>query len=288
MRIAIVSAVALAAALAVAVGVSAPSARQVATLPTSEAAHTYVGFDRNDYPGDAALDALRKTSAFSGYWLNAPPGESSDSWRGKREILLAHGFGFLVLFNGRLDKELKAPRDAKTMGANDARSAVTAAQAQGFPHGTVIFVDQEEGGRMLPEQREYLYAWIDGVNANGYRAGVYCSGTPDPSDNNVITADDIREHAGTRQISFFVYNDACPPSPGCVFAAPSSTAAQSGVPFAVAWQIAQSPRRKNITARCRTTYAADGSCYPPGLAALKIFVDVDVAASADPSQGDRR
>ncbi|MGB6875010.1 MAG: glycoside hydrolase domain-containing protein [Candidatus Acidiferrales bacterium] len=251
-----------------------------------EGARTYLGFDRNDYPGDGALDALRKTFAFCGYWLNAPPGENSNTWRGKREILRARGFGFLVLFDGRLDKELKTARDPKLMGAVDAQAAMEAAQTQGFPRGTVIFVDQEEGGRMLPEQREYLYAWIDGVNAAGYRAGVYCSGIPDkPGAGGVITANDIRENAGARQISFFAYNDACPPSPGCVFFVAQVANRQSGVPSAAVWQIAQSPRRKNITARCRMTYAADGNCYAPGLAAQGVYLDVDVAASADPSNG---
>ncbi len=243
----------------------------------------YLGFDRNDYPGDAALDALRKTFDFSGYWLNAPPGESSTTWAGKREVLREHGFGFLVLFNGRLDKQLRLSGNAARIGASDAKDAASTARAEGFLPGTVIFVDQEEGGRMLPEQREYLYAWIDGVNDAGYRAGVYCSGMPDKSDANVITADDVRENAGARAISFFVYNDACPPSPGCVLSARGLEPAQSGVPFANVWQIAQSPRRKNLTARCRRTYAADGDCYPPALAAQETFVDIDVATSADPS-----
>lgn len=249
-------------------------------------ATVYIGFDRNDYPGDAALDALRKTFDFSGYWLNAPPGESSTTWKGKRGILRSHGFGFLVLFNGKLDKELKRARDAAEVGKADAQEAANAADRERFPHGTIIFLDQEEGGRMLPEQREYLRAWIDGVNATGYRAGVYCSGIRDNSDGGgAITAVDIRENAGKRAISFFVYNDACPPSPGCVFSAQSVNPAQSGVPFANVWQVAQSPRRKNLTARCKATYAANGNCYPPGLAAKGIFVDVDAAASADPSHG---
>ena len=258
--------------------------QQAATA--EEAAQRYIGFDRNDYPADATLDALRKTFAFSGYWLNAPPGEKATTWLGKRGILRAHGFGFLVLFNGRLDKELKASREAKSIGANDAAAAVKTAQTEGFPPGTVIFVDQEEGGRMLPEQREYLYSWIDGVNAAGYRAGVYCSGMPDkPGPGGVITADDIRENAGNRQIAFFVYNDACPPSPGCVFSAAQLANVNSGAPFAAVWQIAQSPRRKNLTARCRPTYAADGNCYPAGFAAQGIYVDVDVATSPNPSGG---
>src|ERR1700756_749531 len=37
----------------------------------------YLGFDRNDYPGDANLAVLRRTFSFTGYWLNVPPGAQS-------------------------------------------------------------------------------------------------------------------------------------------------------------------------------------------------------------------
>lgn len=265
---------------------SSGSAGRIAAQNARAQGTTYVGFDRNEYPGDTALEALRKTFDFSGYWLNAPPGERETTWRGKREILRAHGFGFLALFNGRLDKELRRPGDAARLGTRDAKEAARAARTEGFARDTIIFLDQEEGGRMLPEQRQYVYAWLDGVNASGYRAGVYCSGMRDKAGSNgVVTAEDIRQNAGGRAISFFVYADACPPSPGCSFSARGITVAQSGIAFASVWQIAQSPRRKNFTARCKATYASDGNCYPPGLAAQGIFVDVDMATSADPSHG---
>lgn len=262
----------------------APARKPQGSASTQKETRTYLGFDRNDYPGDTALDALRKTFAFSGYWLNSPPGEKANTWQFKREILRAHGFGFLVLFNGRLDKELKASKNPALLGADDARAAAAATHAEGFPRGTLIFLDQEEGGRMLPEQRAYLYAWIDGVNAIGYHAGVYCSGIPDQTGMSaVITANDIRANAAVRQISFFIYNDSCPPSPGCTFSAGETAPTQSGTSFASIWQIAQSPRRRNLTQRCRATYAKDGNCYPPGLAAQKLFLDVDVALSPNPS-----
>jgi hypothetical protein len=38
-------------------------------------AQSYLGFDRNTYPGDANLKALHQTFAYTGYWLNNPPGE---------------------------------------------------------------------------------------------------------------------------------------------------------------------------------------------------------------------
>jgi glycoside hydrolase-like protein len=248
----------------------------------AQAQLTYLGMDRNDYPGEAAMVALHKTFAFTGYWLNNPPGANRNTWRGNRASLEKMGYGFLLLFNGREYAQLKASGGAARMGLNDAVAAVESAQQEGFPKGAILFLDQEQGGRMLPEQRAYIHAWVDGVVRAGYRAGVYCSGIAfrESAKISVVTANDIRDNAGGREIHFFVSNDQCPPSPGCVLRKPPPLA-KSGVPFAEAWQFAQSPRRPEMTAACRKTYAKDGSCYAPG--ASGVYVDIDVATSADPS-----
>ena len=245
---------------------------------------SYVGFDRNEYPGDANLNTLRQTFFFAGYWLNNPPGMSSNTWAGHRAAVEAAGFGFLVLFNGRLYAELKTDANATRLGQSDARRAVTAAQREGFPPATIIFLDQEQGGRMLPEQKAYIYAWVDGVIAAGFRVGIYCSGMPSPDVGNVVTAADIREHAGGREIVYWVTNDSCPPAPGCAFSQHPPGPVQSGVGFADVWQFAQSPRRKDVAAHC-TNYSRDGNCYPPAAAAQGLHVDLNTAASADPSHG---
>src|SRR5271169_6449679 len=227
---------------------------------TASAEHrTYLGMDRDDYPGDANMQLLRKTFAFTGYWLNTPPGADHNTWAGKRSQLNSMGFGFLLLFNGREYKELKASGDASGVGARDAAKAVQAASDDGFPKRAIIFLDQEQGGRMLPEQRAYIHAWIDGVVKGGYRAGVYCSGIPyrESSKVSVVTADDIRDNASGRDIHFFVSNDHCGPAPGCVFPTPPPVPVKSGVAFAEVWQYAQSPRRQEMTAACRQTYAPD-------------------------------
>src|SRR5229473_5422398 len=78
-----------------------------APAPQAAASRSYLGFDRNIYPGDAALPILRKTFAFTSYWLGSPPGEKTNTWKGKRKLLLSHGFGFLVLFRGRDTSEIK-------------------------------------------------------------------------------------------------------------------------------------------------------------------------------------
>jgi hypothetical protein len=252
------------------------------------AAQSYLGFDRNDYPGDASLKTLRQTFAYTGYWLNNPPGATRNSWAGHRAAVESAGFGFLVLFNGRLFADLKSVSNAQREGRADALLAVSAVRREGFPRGIIIFLDQEQGGRMLPEQKAYIYSWVDAISAGGYRAGVYCSGMPNPEDGNVVTAADIRDGAGTRQITYWAINDACPPSPGCAFPQRPAKPSQSGVDFAEVWQFAQSPRRKDVAAHC-TNYNADGNCYPPRTTSPQgLHVDLNAATSPDPSHGRAR
>ncbi len=258
--------------------------------PASPESRAYLGFDRNTYPGDAALPTLHKTFFFTGYWLNNPPGETANTWRGKREILNSTGFGFLLLFNGRLYKELKTVALAKNIGTRDSAAAIAAAKREGFPIGVIIFLDQEQGGHMLPEQRAYLHSWIDGIIAAGFRPGIYCSGiaATENGEHGVTTAKDIRDGAEGRNISFFVYNDACPTSPGCATPAKPLPPSQSGISFAAVWQYAQSPRRPEYTSQCSKRYDPDGNCYAPLFERSNaIEVDVSSSMSPDPSSGRR-
>jgi Domain of unknown function (DUF1906) len=253
---------------------------------TDAVRQAFLGFDRNEYPGDQKLAELHKTFHYAGFWLNPPPGTNTNTWIGKREKLEAEGFGYLVLFNGRLDAELKRA-DAPALGKSDASLAALSATREGFGRGTLIFLDVEEGGRMLPEQKAYIYAWVDGIANAGFRSGIYCSGISAPEGNGVvvITAEDIRQNAGDRKISYWVVNDACPPSPGCALPRRPPAPAGSGVAFADVWQFAQSPRRRDFAAGCQN-YQPDGNCYASSTdAASGLFLDLDTASSPDPSGG---
>ncbi len=279
-------------AAAALVFVAAAPAQQLASAP-----HSYLGFDANDYPGDALLPKLHEQFAFTGYWLNNPPGATSNPWRGKRDALVRNGFGFLIVFNGRLDAQIKKAKklgkSPAALGKQDAGIAVAAANREGFPTGAILFLDQEEGGRLLPEQAEYLLAWTEAVAATDYRAGVYASGqaVPDEDENGkkimITTIEDIRAHVAAgklHQIAFWDAQDACPPAPGCV-ADPAKAPAPdlSGTDDLTAWQYAQSPRRPAITKACAATYNRDGNCYAPGIP--KIQLDLSSSASPDPSHG---
>ncbi len=257
----------------------------------SAPALTYLGFDRNDYPGDQDLNLLRQTFSYAGFWLNRPPGEKTNTWAGKRQTVQSAGFGFLVLFNGRRFAQLKTVSNAGSLGRSDAQIAVVSARREGFPAGAIIFLDQEEGGRMLPAQKAYIYAWVDGVAAAGFRAGIYCSGivADEGGGVSVVTAEDVRQNSGGRRIVYWVANDACPPSPGCAFPRRAPSPAESGVVFAEVWQFAQSPRRPDVAAACPANYNRDGSCYPPEVDLDQhLHVDLNTAASPDPSHARTR
>ena len=270
---------------------SAPSLRDPDVPITEPQSRTLTaarpGFDLNVYPGDAALRILRKTFAFAGYWLSPPPGAKQNTWAGKRQPLQSQKFGFLLLYRGPQISELKSSSQAGERAAADAANAAGAAKREGFPSRAIIFLDIEEGGRLPTKYHVYLRAWVDALATAGYRAGVYCSGMLVKEGNGatIITSNDIRNNLGKRDLTYFVYNDACPPSPGCVLAHNPPAPSASGIPYAAIWQFAQSPRRKGFTARCAPTYNADGNCYAPGDATRSWFLDLDLATTPDPSNG---
>ena len=277
-----------------AISMSQPTAAARSSASTSNPAprpgEPVVGFDRNDYPGDDTMSAMRKVFSFTGYWLTNPPGENANTWIGKRQLLRSQGWGFLVLANGKLDAEiLKAKKGGTSpaaLGKSDAANAVNTAKREGFAAQTILFLDQEEGGRLLDEQAAYLLAWTEAVAASNYRPGVYASGqsVQDSPGVWINTIQDIRARVkkdGLREVAIFNALDKCPPSPGCtIHAKPLSAAPDLNL---TAWQYSQSPRRPEITQSCAETYAADGSCYAPGFP--QVFLDMDVADSADPSHG---
>jgi hypothetical protein len=272
---------------AAACALPADSPAQATAQQSPAEPQAFLGFDLNTYPGDAALPILRKSFDFAGYWLSTPPEAKGNNWLGKRKLLLAQKFGFLLLYNGPQSKQLKSNSQAIAKGAADAVKAAAAARKEGFPLHAIIFLDIEQGGRLPATYHAYLRAWVDGLAHAGFRAGVYCSGISlsEGQGATITTADDIRHNLGPRELTYYVFNDICPPAPGCVAAHRPPPVSASGIPYAAIWQFAQSPRRKDRTARCSTTYNPDGNCYAPGDTAHTWFLDLDSATTADPSGG---
>jgi len=255
-----------------------------ATSPQSPQPKSFLGFDRNDYPGDDAMKFLRKDFSFTSYWLSNPPQTKTNSWSGKREFLHSLGYGFLPLFNGPTSGELRDEPYTLKRIADDVQSAAAAARREGFPAGSVIFLDIEEGGRLPSTYATYLKHWISDLAKQGFRAGVYCSGIPiDEGEGlKLITADFIRDQTKSTELIFWVFNDSCPPSPGCATPQSLPSPSKSGVAYAQVWQFVRSPRDKETARHCHG-YARDGNCYAAIDTAHKFNLDLNVATSADPS-----
>lgn len=241
----------------------------------------HLGFDRNEYPGDAAIPILRKSFSFAGYWLTPPPNTSQNTWVGKRRILEEQGFGFLLLARGRAASTVET--NAQENGIADAQEAAKNAKQEGFAEASVVFLDVEEGGRLPSQFHDYLRAWVDELTRLRFRPGVYCSGMPvnDGNGGKILASDDIRSHMGERNIVFWVLNDTCPPSRGCASVdLPGPT--KSGVQYATVWQFVRSPRSKETAAGC-AGYANDENCYAALDTAHRWHLDLDVASSNNPS-----
>src|SRR6266849_2793413 len=87
-------------------------------------------------------------------------------------------------------------------------------------------------------QVRFLEGWAPAMapgysTSSGYRPGFYCSGilVRKAGGATVTTADDIRQSLSAHVPVFWVYNDACPPSPGSVVPKRPRSPAASGIPY---------------------------------------------------------
>lgn len=140
-------------------------------VPAGRAAHP--GFDTSLYPGTAAVQAWRTASPYRwiGFYLPAPCHRET-SWVGKRAELERMGWGIAVLYVGQQAFENSPTQEqqggpiicSRTLltaeqGATDARDAIARAQAEGFPAGTVVFLDVERMQQVSPAMAAYYQAW---------------------------------------------------------------------------------------------------------------------------------
>ena len=218
-------------------------------------ASAYLGFDRNDYPGDANLKLLRQTFSYAGFWLNQPPGEKTNTWTGKRQAVQSAGFGFLVLFNGRLYSQLKTVLNAGRLGRSDAQAAV-AARAARLSSGNDHLPGAGRSGRTLPQQQlTFIPGWTR--SAPGFRACIYCSGIAAKEDGgaSVITAEVSGSEFSGQENRLFGRERCLPAFAGMRFPQ-APTHPQSGIDFAEVRQFAQSPKRRHVAARSPLTTTA--------------------------------
>ena len=155
----------------------------------------YVGFDTHTYPGTAVMKAWKAPGSpydWVGYYLPSPCHENA-SWVGKRDTLKAMGWGIAAVYVGQqtwgksprtlgaaaleaLRKKTSCATDfiSAEEGTREADDAVAKASAEGFPKGSVIFLDIERMETIPAAMRDYYKAWTSRMLASGqYVPGIY-------------------------------------------------------------------------------------------------------------------
>ena len=154
---------------------------------------TYPGFDTNLYPGDDVMQKWLDAGPYRwvGYYLVAPCHKDA-SWMGKRTQLEQMGWGLAVVYVGQQTWDAKlaptppsdplaAPLEdcgrelvSGPRGRMEADDAILRTKSEGFPRGTVIFLDIERMENMPPRMRDYYREWTRRVAEEGtFRPGYY-------------------------------------------------------------------------------------------------------------------
>jgi len=178
--------------------VAAAVTGQDAPLADEAEAGKYLGFDTHTYPGDAKMLAWKNAPnapyRWVGYYLPAAPCHKGTSWTGKRQTLADMGWGMAVVYVGqqtwnrtphtltpvqlaRLKKRgetCNADFLRADQGATEGLDAIRKTETEGFPKGSVIFLDLERTERMPALMRDYYKGWVATVLTDGrYRPGIY-------------------------------------------------------------------------------------------------------------------
>jgi hypothetical protein len=171
---------------------------QDAPLADEAEAGRYLGFDTHSYPGDAKMlawkNAPKAPYSWVGFYLPNAPCHKSGSWSGKRQTLTDMGWGLAAVYVGqqtwgrtpraltpaqlatlkRRGETCSADLLSADRGAQDAIDAIRKAEVEGFPRGSVIFLDLERMETVPTRMRDYYKAWVATLLTDTrYRPGIY-------------------------------------------------------------------------------------------------------------------
>lgn len=243
--------------------------------------NAHPGFDTRRYPGDAALRvwALNSPYEWVAYYLVAPC-QTGPSWVGKRNVIREAGFSTAVVFIGEQDwsgppsdsgaaaqsggKQCTVANLTTAKGAIDAARADSTAAAEGFPNGTVVYLDVERVETLSPRFTSYIRSWVHEMLASGrYVPGIYVHERNAASVRSIITAE--YSVAGRRSAPPFwvAARPAGAGTPASTFDLATARPATSGFAIATIWQ-----GLFNVS----ETWGG-----------VTLVIDVNVATSADPS-----
>lgn len=137
----------------------------------------HAGFDASGYSGDAEMAELKRATNFEwcGFYLGPAPSHSDAGWMTRRTTLAAQGWGFAPVYVGQQVTGPGSHIITAAQGSKDGNHAAQLMLHAGFPSGSFVYLDLENGPPFGAAQQEYVGDWVDAVIASGFGAGVYCS-----------------------------------------------------------------------------------------------------------------
>ena len=218
----------------------------------------FAGFDCFSFPGMAQMNWLRANTNLKwvGYYLAPAPSHAETSWMGQRAALAAAGWGVGPVYVGQQVSGPGSKIVTGKQGTTDGEDAASLMAGDGFPLGSCVYLDLENGAPFQSPQTDYVSAWVEAVGAAGFQPGIYCS--------HGIGAQVVALCPTARIWAFKIPTTSLTTTPGLAFPAPDP--AGSGVPSAQAWQ------------RIQNT-----DLVLPGAPQTAMNVDLDTALASDPS-----
>lgn len=137
----------------------------------------YAGFDMSVFPGAAQMSWLIQNTnlRWCGFYLGPAPSHTDDGWMDQRAALAALGWGLLPIYLGQQTAGPGAHSANPLQGSLDGTDAATLASGAGFPPGTYVYLDVEDGSAPSEDVVGYIHEWAHALVNGGYAPGFYCS-----------------------------------------------------------------------------------------------------------------
>src|SRR5712691_5195429 len=138
----------------------------------------HAGFDSSAFPGVAKMAAMKAGTnlEWCGFYLAPSPSHPDTSWMARRADIVGQGWGIAPLYVGQQTTGPGSHHPSKANGVVDGGDAVQLMKDAGFPAGTWIYLDLENGPPLPDILGEYVDSWVRTVDGSQtYRGGVYCS-----------------------------------------------------------------------------------------------------------------
>jgi hypothetical protein len=138
----------------------------------------HAGFDASGFPGTSKMATIKSTTNFEwcGFYLGPTPSHPDAGWMSHRADLVGQGWGIAPLYVGQQTTGPGSHNVTKAQGKIDGNQAVSRLNAAGFPPGTFVFLDLENGLPFPVKQRNYVAAWVQAIEDDGtFKPGIYCS-----------------------------------------------------------------------------------------------------------------